>query len=248
VIVLLGVVFAYTHYFDGGVIKSREAWGQFGDYLGGTLNPILSFFTISILVIATRLQKKELVEARAGICASNDALQRQCEILANQAMEQTFFRLLEDFKSDIVVQECIEKQKRINVGIYKLWRERDNNDFNLRHALEGIVSAGSFVQVFSTKLDIILSVIMKLESKEIYLKLVQSYVGPYLTAAVCQYYFIMSKPKYIRMKETEIFMQGISIELFYAEEVVADFLKKHLSKFKEMKEVIIEKFEKESIV
>lgn len=44
---------------DFHLSKSPEVWGQFGDFVGGVLNPILSFITVVILIITTIYQQKQ---------------------------------------------------------------------------------------------------------------------------------------------------------------------------------------------
>jgi len=46
---------------------TREAWGQFGDYFGGILNPIISAAAFYWLASSILLQKQELVETRAAL-------------------------------------------------------------------------------------------------------------------------------------------------------------------------------------
>lgn len=48
-----------------GLTPTRDpaVWGAFGDFLGGTLNPILSLITIVLLVNSIRIQNYELGEA-----------------------------------------------------------------------------------------------------------------------------------------------------------------------------------------
>lgn len=225
------VLVAYFDSFGGELIKDREKWGQFGDYLGGTLNPLLSFFTIAILIITTRLQKKELREAQAGIAASNAALSTQCEILAQQSYEQTFFRLFDDFKNDPFVIECCSKDKEISASVYKVWKERDNADYTLGDAFGDIVSSGSFAQVFSEKLHLMLAVISKLNNSPIYLKLVQAHIGPVMAAAICQYWYIKSARKYKDLLKLKSFMRGINVNQLYIKEVVEQFLPKQLDQF-----------------
>jgi hypothetical protein len=42
----------------------QETWGQFGDYLGGTLNPFIGLFTVWGLLMAFKLQSAQLAVAR----------------------------------------------------------------------------------------------------------------------------------------------------------------------------------------
>lgn len=50
--------------------ESPGAWGEFGDYIGGVLNPVISLFTLMVAISVWSLQKTELKETRS-------ALQRQ---------------------------------------------------------------------------------------------------------------------------------------------------------------------------
>lgn len=68
------IIAVYTVYFanifigdSSDVSKDASVWGQFGDYAGGVLNPLLSFITIVLLIKSLTLQyeanrnlKKEL--------------------------------------------------------------------------------------------------------------------------------------------------------------------------------------------
>lgn len=74
--------------FDGVLSKKTEVWGQFGDYVGGVVNPILSFVTIYLLIQSLGLQRE-----------SNDNLineiKRQERLEEYKKFEFRFFRLLE---------------------------------------------------------------------------------------------------------------------------------------------------------
>jgi len=60
---VFGVFAAYVFWFKYKLgypaSKSSEVWGQFGDFVGGILNPVLSFITILILVISSLYQQKQ---------------------------------------------------------------------------------------------------------------------------------------------------------------------------------------------
>ncbi|HHL7417546.1 TPA: hypothetical protein ACQ82H_004975 [Klebsiella pneumoniae] len=62
-IALLGVFFSYYYWFKlelgFHISKSPEVWGQFGDFAGGLINPILSFITVVILIITSLYQQKQ---------------------------------------------------------------------------------------------------------------------------------------------------------------------------------------------
>ena len=60
--VIVGLVLAlYIFNFDTQrFADSNEIWGQFGDYVGGTLNPALSFLALIALLYTIKLQSRGL--------------------------------------------------------------------------------------------------------------------------------------------------------------------------------------------
>lgn len=67
--------------------ESLPAWGVFGNYVGGLLNPLVSTFTLIVAVKVWQQQKIELQE-------SKEALEGQAETAVQQRQEQRFFDLL----------------------------------------------------------------------------------------------------------------------------------------------------------
>ncbi|MFW2600987.1 putative phage abortive infection protein [Aliarcobacter butzleri] len=110
-------VFAYYEYifFDFKIDSNVEHFGQFGDFIGGTLNPILAFlsfmallYTIKIQTDELKLSREELEATREELKGSRIAQQEQSESLKlqNQAtklqiFENTFFKLLDLFLQNI---------------------------------------------------------------------------------------------------------------------------------------------------
>ncbi|PBP62881.1 hypothetical protein AO256_19355 [Pseudomonas syringae] len=58
-VVVVAVLTFYCLSFPFDISTSQEIWGQFGDYFGGVLNPILSFFALTGLMITLRAQQAE---------------------------------------------------------------------------------------------------------------------------------------------------------------------------------------------
>lgn len=82
---LFGLLFT-TNLFIDTPEKSAEL-GTFGDFLGGTLNPIFTLMTFFGVIVTIVLQKLELRAAREEYKKSADAL-------GTQAIENTFFNML----------------------------------------------------------------------------------------------------------------------------------------------------------
>jgi hypothetical protein len=62
-LLIAGVALRYISIFSSRISASQETWGQFGDYFGGVLNPILSFFAFCALLYTVNLQLKASSEA-----------------------------------------------------------------------------------------------------------------------------------------------------------------------------------------
>lgn len=77
-------VWKYRAAFGTKPSSSQEIWGQFGDFLGGIVNPVVGLVTIVLLILTLRSQQDELREQRAE-------LKEQRVQMGKQAFEQTFF-------------------------------------------------------------------------------------------------------------------------------------------------------------
>lgn len=63
------------------------AWGTFGDYLGGLLNPLVSGLTLFVAIQVWQLQRRELEETK-------EVLREQSKTAQQERSEQRFFDLL----------------------------------------------------------------------------------------------------------------------------------------------------------
>ena len=121
VLILFGVfsIYAIHFYREPNPTDSRAAWGQFGDFIGGTSNPILALLTLTGLLLTTLLQvkqlqnsRKELDETRAMISQSNRAQEKAASELAKQALagSQT---------SDLEAVKVLLEQYRIDLTSFE---------------------------------------------------------------------------------------------------------------------------------
>lgn len=74
---------------------------DFGDYFGGTANPVLTFLTFIGLLLTIQIQQQELKDSRIQFERSADALRDQHEVMLKQSFEATFFQML-SIHNDIV--------------------------------------------------------------------------------------------------------------------------------------------------
>ncbi|WP_428032599.1 putative phage abortive infection protein [Ancylobacter sp.] len=73
---------------------SAQEMGPFGDFIGGTLNPLLTFLTFMGLLVTIVLQQTELRDTRAELERSATALEKQIHATDRQNFESTFFQML----------------------------------------------------------------------------------------------------------------------------------------------------------
>ncbi len=71
--------------------------GAWGDFIGGTLNPILTFFTFLGVLVSIFLQRKELSLSNRELERSADALEHQIISIERQNFESAFFQMLNTF-------------------------------------------------------------------------------------------------------------------------------------------------------
>jgi hypothetical protein len=74
-----------------------SSFGEWGDFFGGVLNPILTFLTFMGLLITIIIQKKELKESRDVFIKQQEALEKQQEEMTIQSFDNKFFQMLNSF-------------------------------------------------------------------------------------------------------------------------------------------------------
>ncbi len=100
--VIIAVVPAiiYKIYFNGTIVANHLNWGTFGDYIGGTLNPIFGFFALVAILLTIVLQNRELKLTR--------------DDMKKQSFENTFFQMLR-IHNDIL--NSIDLSKKIGTNM-----------------------------------------------------------------------------------------------------------------------------------
>lgn len=88
--------------------SNTSKWGEFGDYVGGTLNPIFGLLGLIALLLTLEQNEKaldlsatELELSRKELSRSNDVLIAQKKVLDVQTFEQTYFNLIKLFNTNI---------------------------------------------------------------------------------------------------------------------------------------------------
>ena len=94
------------------IANDSATWGTFGDYLGGTLNPIISFLALIGLLYTIHQQAQEMQATREELEQAAEQQRRQSEIFNLQQFESTFFSLLEQHNK--IIETLVKNVDEIN--------------------------------------------------------------------------------------------------------------------------------------
>lgn len=114
------VIAVFVIWFAGPLSRDPAAWGQFGDYVGGLLNPTFSFLALLALLATLGLQVRELKISAKELKNSADALIKQNETLRQQTFEGTFFELLK-LLNEIVISLRVQQNLRVGRECFQLY-------------------------------------------------------------------------------------------------------------------------------
>ena len=84
-IIAVSTLVIYLVKFGGGDFGNKEAFGQFGDFVGGSLNPLLTFLTVVLLMWSIRIQTRELSKSSQAIQETMRIHERQMELNQREA-------------------------------------------------------------------------------------------------------------------------------------------------------------------
>lgn len=79
--------------------ENADKWGVFGDYIGGLLNPIVSFATLLVAIAVLRLQRHELQLARGQLEHAARLMEQQFESMEGSRLNAMFDSCREDINA-----------------------------------------------------------------------------------------------------------------------------------------------------
>ena len=123
ILLLFSTLCVYFYNFKNGLSTESSNWGTFGDFMGGTLNPIFALFSLFAIIYTIKIQtqelefsreeleatRSELKESRIAQQEQSESLKLQNEATKLQIFENTFFQLLNLFienKKEIVYADA----------------------------------------------------------------------------------------------------------------------------------------------
>lgn len=91
--VACGALLAYVARFAKfGWSDSQEVWGQFGDFLGGVINPVVGLLTAFLVLMSVSIQRKELKASVQEMKAANASTSKM-------SFEQSLFAWLANYQT-----------------------------------------------------------------------------------------------------------------------------------------------------
>ncbi|MEE4078460.1 putative phage abortive infection protein [Pseudomonas viridiflava] len=132
-----GIFALYAYSFPGEIVADHGVWGQFGDFFGGTLNPIFAILSLLAILGTLIIQSRELSH-------STLALREQSEYLNLQAFENTFFSMIQLSNENVKTFDLEETESRDECfpgrGAFRflLIRLSDSYDRTSRYNVDGL--------------------------------------------------------------------------------------------------------------
>lgn len=149
---------------NGEGMSRAEALGLSGDFLGGVLNPILSFFSFLALLFTLRLQRRELTATMDELRKSTLAAEKNVHLFTEQiqaqrldAFENTFFSLLKVFNATFEkINEHQEAQEDLPAGspLQRLLLQA--------HAQEDLTAARKVLMADHSEIDHFISILLEM--------------------------------------------------------------------------------------
>lgn len=129
-----------TDYFIAN-LSGTDAWGTFGDFLGGLLNPAVGIVTVYLVLMNVRMQKKELGYALREMKNSNAALAKQNFAIEQQGIQNTFFQWLTAYRG-IISGLKFSFSEDPNAAGLKVLEQLYNEQFHTGRISQRIADAG----------------------------------------------------------------------------------------------------------
>lgn len=122
-IAMIAIFGAYTWRFHNLPFGDPSMWGQFGDYVGGMLNPVLGSLSLLALAYTVFLQNKTLEATKEQLRISREeseksteAFKSQNEILRIQTFETTLFNMLSNNRAILDIASTDLSRKPTDFG------------------------------------------------------------------------------------------------------------------------------------
>lgn len=162
-VLLLAIpIVSYVANFGTAWSPSREAWGQFGDFFGGLLNPLFAMLAFFAVLYNVHLQAEQIAVAREEFHESARTTQAQIDALKEQRHREELLsvigelvRAIESLYNEVVSPQGLSPVIQLHHVVHEGWR--------LRHAsvkggpfddyVRNASTAGTLIQALHSRLQ-----------------------------------------------------------------------------------------------
>ncbi|WP_386071339.1 hypothetical protein ACFJIW_12090 [Tahibacter sp. UC22_41] len=95
IFVAASAIVAYMTRFAGRPLGDPDSWGQFGDFIGGIVNPVVGLVTVILVVRTLNVTRSEARNTRNEMEAQTRSLEKQFELSARESYAADVRRKLE---------------------------------------------------------------------------------------------------------------------------------------------------------
>lgn len=130
ILAVAAVLGIYFWNFHGQLSPKDETWGTFGDFVGGALNPILSFLALTGLLVTILLQSHEIRQSQIEVAKQAKNLQEQLIETRKATALDGILRVI-DRLQDEKVRNAREVLYRVSLDQkkpYEDWAEDEKKD------------------------------------------------------------------------------------------------------------------------
>lgn len=146
---LLSTLYFIYFYFSNEEITAGSL-GTLGDFIGGNINPVLTFVSTILLIETLSLQRKATSIAESEATDAKRTIKEQGDLIKTQIFESSFFNLinlcLEEYKTATI--EYATQESKITTSSYQgskafnfietVFSERKNNGESPREILQSL--------------------------------------------------------------------------------------------------------------
>ncbi|UZT77039.1 putative phage abortive infection protein [Ectopseudomonas chengduensis] len=126
--------------------EELQYWGQIGDFIGGVLNPLLSFLALMAVLHTIKIQRHELKEAREEAKLANTIQNKQTEVFERQNFESVLFRLFDVHNK--ITDRILNTKKYSDSAFQKLLSSFKSELAELDNAEQPTINSGPSTSYF----------------------------------------------------------------------------------------------------
>lgn len=140
-VVLVVAVGFYISQFHDGLSTDQGTWGEFGDFVGGAVNPIVGFFTIWLLAVSLRQNHKALSQANTALA------QAKAELELTRIAVEDAKKMQAATETALKAQTAIAENARDMNNAIAIYRGLDEDVMRLTERIEAVEAEGEETDV-----------------------------------------------------------------------------------------------------